>query len=125
MSRFSRASVLRGFGPRWPKILWKTWLTGTRYDTELHKRNPVNNSSVVVRPSRFLHRNRIRGDWHSFEQCVRAWLNAFAGVGTGSEVFRRQAGALGDSSEHSWANLLAIVEGEHEIGPVGPRQCSV
>jgi RluA family pseudouridine synthase len=36
-------------------------------------------------------------------------LNAFVAVGTGSEVFRRQAGALGDSGEHSWADLFAIV----------------
>jgi hypothetical protein len=38
-----------------------------------------------------------------------------------SQVFRPQARALGDPGQHAGADLLVLMESEHEIGPAGPR----
>jgi hypothetical protein len=38
------------------------------------------------------------------------------------EVARGQPCALGDSGQHAWAFLLAVMEGEDEVWPTGPRQ---
>jgi hypothetical protein len=42
-----------------------------------------------------------------------------------SEIFRTQASALGNPSEHAGAKFVVIVEGKHTIGPAGPRSSSI
>jgi len=42
-----------------------------------------------------------------------------------SKVLGGQSGVPGDSLQHSWPDLIGIVEGEHEIGPSLPAQHTV
>ena len=46
----SHACALRCLRQGWPKILWKMWQTGTRYDAEeLHARNQLKHGSWVLK----------------------------------------------------------------------------
>jgi hypothetical protein len=42
-----------------------------------------------------------------------------------SEILGAEASALGDACQHPWADFLGIVEGKHEIRPVGSSESAV
>lgn len=42
-----------------------------------------------------------------------------------SQIVGGEAGFLGDAGQHPGADLFAVVEGEHEIGPAGAGQGQV
>jgi len=42
--------------------------------------------------------------------------------GRSSQIVRSQSGATSDAGEHPWADLVCVVEGEHEIRPTFTRE---
>src|SRR5664280_3742058 len=41
------------------------------------------------------------------------------------DVLGAQATVFGDTSKHAWPDLLAVVEGEHQVGPAGTGEDAV
>jgi hypothetical protein len=39
------------------------------------------------------------------------------------QILRSEAGVFRDAREHLWADLIIIVKGEHEVGPIGAPKC--
>jgi hypothetical protein len=41
------------------------------------------------------------------------------------QIGRCQAGMFCDSAEDTWAELLIVMKGEDEVGPIGARKCAM